>query len=86
MNVLILIVKINKNSVKYLQGINFSQLTLTSKTEIKNLGHTTPELVIFQSSLSRKQMYVRKLYTLIYTQHEWLSGCADRNGLLSPSD
>jgi len=70
----------------YLQGINFSQLTLTSKIEIKNLGYATPELVIYQSSLSRKQMYVRKLYTPIYTQHEWLSGCADRNALLSPSD
>jgi hypothetical protein len=60
----------NKKSVMYLQGINFSQLTLTLKTEIKNLGHATTELVISQSSLCRKQMYVRKLYRPIYTQHE----------------
>jgi len=70
----------------YLQGINFSHLTLTSKTEIKHLGYATPALVICQSSLSRKQMYVRKLYTPVYTQHKWLIGCADRNALLSPSD
>jgi len=31
-------------------------------------------------------MHVRKFYTPVYTQHEWLGGCADRNALLSPSD
>ena len=35
----------NKKSVKYLQGINSSQLTLAEKTEIKNLGCATPDLV-----------------------------------------
>jgi hypothetical protein len=45
----------NKNSVKYLQSINFLQLTLDKKTEIKNLGRATPGLVISWSSLSRKQ-------------------------------
>jgi len=34
----------------YLQGISFSQLTLTSKTEIKNLGYATPELVIIKQN------------------------------------
>jgi hypothetical protein len=40
----------NNNSVKYLKGINFSQLTLAEKTEIKNLGHATPDVVISQPS------------------------------------
>jgi len=39
----------NKISVKYLHGIYFSQLTLSEKTDIKNLGRATPNLVIFQS-------------------------------------
>jgi hypothetical protein len=33
----------NKNSAKYLQGIGFSQLTLTKNTEMKNLGRATPD-------------------------------------------
>jgi hypothetical protein len=33
----------NKTSVKYLHVINFPQLTLAKKTDIKNLGRTTPE-------------------------------------------
>lgn len=40
-----------KHSAKYLQGINFLQLTFAEKTEIKNLGH---EIIISQSSASRK--------------------------------
>jgi hypothetical protein len=36
----------NKNSTKYLDGINFSQLCLAEKTKIKNLGCATPDLVI----------------------------------------
>jgi hypothetical protein len=39
-------IKMNKNSVTYLQGINFVQLTLTEKTEIKNSGHATHEVVL----------------------------------------
>ena len=64
----------NKNSVKYLQGINFSQLILTSKTEIKNLGHATHELVTSQSSLSRKHMWEN--CTLLYTLNMsgWVAG------------
>jgi hypothetical protein len=36
----------NKKSVKYLQSINFLQLTLAKKTGNKNVGHTAPKLVI----------------------------------------
>jgi len=32
--------------VKYLQDINFSQLTLSEKTEIMNLGLGKPDLII----------------------------------------
>jgi hypothetical protein len=55
-----------KNSVKYLQGINFLQLTLAEKSEIKKLGCETPDLVISQLSSSRKQTYVRKFNPAIY--------------------
>jgi hypothetical protein len=40
----------NKNSVKYLQAINFSRLPITGKNEIKNLGRVKPDLAIFQLS------------------------------------
>jgi len=55
-----------KNSAKYLQDINFLQLMLAEKTEIKNLGHETPDLIISESSASRKQTYVRKFDPSIY--------------------
>jgi hypothetical protein len=64
----------NKNCVKYLQGINFSQL-------IKDLGCVTPDLVISQSS-SRIRTCVRKFNPAIYAKRKWLSGCAERNALL----
>ena len=50
----------NKNSVKYLQSVNFSQLTLAEKGQVKNLRPATPNLVISHSSSSRIQIYVRK--------------------------
>jgi hypothetical protein len=37
---------VDNNSVKYLQGIMFAQLTLDKKTEIENLGGVTHDLVI----------------------------------------
>jgi hypothetical protein len=46
----------NKNSVKYLQSISFSQLTPAKKTEIKNLGREVPDLVTSQASSSRIQI------------------------------
>jgi hypothetical protein len=38
------------DSAKYLEGINFSQLTIVEKTEIRTVGREKPELVISQSS------------------------------------
>jgi len=46
-------INMNMKSVKYLKGINFSQLTLTKKTEIKYFGHAAHDLFISQSSSSR---------------------------------
>jgi hypothetical protein len=72
----------SKNNVKYIQGINFSHWSLAEKTGIKNLGRATPDLVIFQSSLSRIQTYVRKCNPDVYAKHKQLSGCAEANALL----
>ena len=58
----------NKNSVHYLQGINFSQLILAEKTEIKKLSPAMPVLVISQSSSSRIQISVEKFNPAINTK------------------
>ena len=49
------------NSVKYLQGINLSHLTIAKKAGIKNLGRATPDLIISESTSGRIQIYVRKV-------------------------
>jgi hypothetical protein len=61
-----------KNIVKYLQGVNVSQLTLAEKTEVKNLSRATPNLVISQSSPSRIWIYVRKINPAVSAKHKWL--------------
>jgi hypothetical protein len=50
-------ITMKNNRVKYLHSINSSQLSLALKTEIKNLVHETPYLIISQSSSSRKLMW-----------------------------
>jgi hypothetical protein len=50
--------------VKHRQGINFPRLTLTEKTEIKNLYRAAPDLVISQPSSSRILTYMRKFKLL----------------------
>jgi len=59
---------VNKNNVKFLQGISFSQITLTEKCEIKNSGCATPDLVMSYMSSSRIQTYVRKVNPAMYTK------------------
>jgi hypothetical protein len=59
----------SKNSVKYLQGIRFSQLTVVEKKEIKNLGRATPDLVLSQASSSRIQTLVGKFNPAMCTKH-----------------
>jgi hypothetical protein len=38
-------VDMNKNCVKYLHGINFSQLALSEKADVKNSGRAAPNLL-----------------------------------------
>jgi hypothetical protein len=56
------------DGVKYLQGVNFSPLAVTEKSEIKNLGRAATGLFISQSSTTR-QIHVRKFNPTIYAQH-----------------
>lgn len=79
-------INMKKNNVKYLQNINFSQLTLTVKNEIKNLRSAILNLVISQSLSTRKQTDVKKSNPALNVKHKWLSGCAKWITLLSPSD
>jgi hypothetical protein len=70
----------NKNSVKYLQGISFLQLTPAEKTEIKSSGHATSSLVLdYQANTN---LCEKIYYYYIYAKHKWFSGCADRTALL----
>jgi hypothetical protein len=50
----------NKECLKYLQDINFLQVSLAEKIEIQNLCSATPGLINDQSSSSRKQTHVIK--------------------------
>jgi hypothetical protein len=65
-------ISINKNSAKYIQGVNVSQLTFAYKTEIKNFCRATPDLVISQSSSSKTQTYVTKFKLAIYDKPVFL--------------
>jgi hypothetical protein len=69
---------VSKNSVKYLQGINF----MATETEIKNLVRATPDSDISRSTSTRIQPYVRKFNYAIYVKHNWGNNCAARNVLL----
>ena len=60
------------NSVKYLQIINFSQLTLSEKTEIKVRVRPTPVLSIEQKSSSKGQAYTRHFNMGVYQKCEWI--------------
>lgn len=70
-----------ENRVKYLQNINFSQLTLNEKTEIKARGRPTPVLSIQQNSTSRNKEYTRQFNISVYQKCEWLCGCDEANTL-----
>jgi hypothetical protein len=71
-NVLIFVCHYKKNKQEQCEiftGINVSQLPLTNKTEIKNLGCATPDLVISQALSSRKLVYVGKFNPAVYAKH-----------------
>ena len=63
----------NENSIKYLQGISFSQLSLSEKTEMHNLGSATTNLVTPQSS-SRDYKLMRENLNLLYTDMKKIIG------------
>ena len=65
----------NVNTVKYLQSVNFSHLTLNEKLEIKAKGRHTPVLAILQKSTSKSKDYTRRFNTNTYKKCEWLCGC-----------
>ena len=69
------------NSVKHLQNINFSQLTLSEKTEIKARGRATPVISLEQKSASRGKPYTRHFDIGLYQKFEWLCGCNEANAL-----
>jgi len=73
---LVAIYKHEKKQCEILQGINFSQITLAVKNEIKNLSSATPDLVISVSPSTRKQAHVSKSNPAINSDHKWVSGCA----------
>ena len=73
----------NVNTVKYLQSINFSQLTLNEKVEIKAKGRHTSVLAILQKSTSRSKDYTRQFNTNIYQKCEWLCRCDEKNALFA---
>jgi len=64
---------VKKNSVQYLQGMNFSQLALAETTEIKNLVCLTLDLVFTRSSLNRINLMWENL-SLLYDKHETRGG------------
>jgi len=54
--------------------------------KIKNLHYATPDALIFQSSPSKTQTYVRKSQPATYVKHMLFNGCAEEYALLSPYD
>jgi hypothetical protein len=56
----------NKNNVKFLERISFSQITLAEKFEIENSGHVMPDLAISYLSSSRIQTNMRNVNPAIY--------------------
>jgi len=57
------------NIVKYLREINLSQLPPVEKTEIKNSGRATPDLVPNQSSSDTTQTYMSELNPDTHAEH-----------------
>jgi len=70
-----------KNSVKCYQGMNFVELTLAQKTDIKNFRRATPDLVISPSSSSGIKICVRKFNGAVHAEHRQGSGSAETRAL-----
>ena len=65
------------HSVKRLQDIKFSTLTLQEKLSIKQAG----TLKITQTAKSRGKTYTRQFNANIYQRCEWICGCEYSNAL-----
>jgi hypothetical protein len=71
----------NRNSVKYLQGINFSQLAPVEDTGITNLGRATPDLVTSQVSLAEYKLTWENLTILYMLNIKGWVAAVERNAL-----
>ena len=71
------------NTVAYLKGIRFLQLTLAEKLQIKAKGRHCPDLVVKSGNVgtSNGKHYTRKFNSKIYEKHQWLTGCLETNAL-----
>ena len=71
------------NTVAYLKGIRFLQLTLAEKLQIKARGRHCPDLVVKSDNVgtSNGKHYTRKFNSKIYEKHQWLTGCLETNAL-----
>uniref|UniRef100_A0A8D8VVN1 Zinc finger MYM-type protein 1 n=1 Tax=Cacopsylla melanoneura TaxID=428564 RepID=A0A8D8VVN1_9HEMI len=68
-------------TVQYLKTINFSQLSLERKVEIKNIGRPIPEVQITQAGSSHNKKYIRSFNYSWYEKYPWLCGCEIKNKL-----
>jgi len=68
-------------SVKYLQSLSISRLTLQEKISLKAAGRPTPHLSITQEAISNSRVYQRKFNSSIYSEVDWLCGCEISNAL-----
>lgn len=68
-------------TIKELQKIKFSLLTLEEKCDIKRIGRPTPEIHISQPAVSHNKQYFRSFNSDWYNKVSWLCGCEDKNAL-----
>lgn len=68
-------------TIKELQQIRFSSLTLEEKCDIKRKGRPIPEIHISQPAVSHNKKYLRSFNSDWYSKVSWLCGCEDKNAL-----
>ncbi|XP_076048822.1 uncharacterized protein LOC143029777 isoform X2 [Oratosquilla oratoria] len=66
---------VQSSFVKYLRSINFSQLTLQEKAEIRKRGRPTPDIYIQQKSSSGRKEHSHQFSSDLYKKYKWLCGC-----------
>ncbi|XP_075232954.1 zinc finger MYM-type protein 1-like isoform X2 [Lycorma delicatula] len=73
--------EISSVTVRELQQLKFSQLSLHEKVIVKKRGRSTPDLLISQPGISNKKKYIRSFNSEWYQQKSWLCGCEVKNAL-----